>query len=175
MYPCRLSTSIRPTENCVIVFDLPQLSSPAILFLDTETTGLSVATDEIIEVSIIDLYDGSHFYKLINPTATVSSTSASIHESGAYIIAHNEKFDRGILASQIGKNAASVPSMFPLIVFIDSIPIFKLDEMEDIVTQTDLIITENTQKKSPVKICQKIRRWLFNEFTYRILSNSKIR
>ncbi|EGC35851.1 hypothetical protein DICPUDRAFT_151766 [Dictyostelium purpureum] len=120
---------------------------------DTETTGLSVATDEITEISIIDLYDGSHFYKLINPTTTVSSASASIHghtnkslagneywcdiepslieylskyqKSGAYIIAHNEKFDRGILASQIGKNAASVPSMFPSIVFVDSIPIFK--------------------------------------------------
>ncbi|EGC36534.1 hypothetical protein DICPUDRAFT_77782 [Dictyostelium purpureum] len=84
--------------------------SPAILFLDTETTGLSVATDEIIEISIIDLYDGSHFYKLINPTTTVSSNEyrcdmepslieylSKYQESGAYIIAHNEKFDRGIL------------------------------------------------------------------------------
>ncbi|EGC29688.1 hypothetical protein DICPUDRAFT_84316 [Dictyostelium purpureum] len=93
---------------------------------------LNVKSKQLMK-SLKSVYDGSHFYKLINPTTTVSSASASIHghtnkslaESGAYIIAHNEKFDRGILASQIGKTAASAPSMFPSIVFVDSIPIFK--------------------------------------------------
>ena len=57
------------------------LSKP-LAFFDLETTGLNIATDRIVEISIVKIMpngDKKIITKLINPTIPISAESAAIH------------------------------------------------------------------------------------------------
>ena len=54
-----------------------------ILILDTETTGLNVEDDRIIEIGIVELHDNilttNFFHEYINPQKEISLTAQNIH------------------------------------------------------------------------------------------------
>lgn len=68
-----------------------------LLFFDLETTGLNVATDRIIEISMVKVHpDGTHEVKTrrINPTIPISPESQAIHGISDADVANEPTFDK---------------------------------------------------------------------------------
>ena len=105
------------------------MSSPAYIVLDTETTGISPATDRVIEIAAVRVEDGvvtDRFSTLIDPgvriphriTRLTGITSADLVGApppdevwARYLefagqdvrVAHNAAFDRGFVASELSR------------------------------------------------------------------------
>ena len=66
-------------DRCEIITLSQRLLELGTYILDSETTGLTISTDEVIDLGIIDTYNHVHFNHLLQPRIPISTGASNIH------------------------------------------------------------------------------------------------
>ena len=60
-------------------FCFPNKHAVRVVFLDVESTGLNALSDSIVELAVVDLFEGTHFLSRVNPGCKIPRDSTRIH------------------------------------------------------------------------------------------------
>ena len=161
-----------------------------IVFLDIETTGLSLSQGaRICEIAMLKVSDGveTTFNQLINPKQLIPEIYSKIHGitddmvkdspkfsevaqevakfiDGFVLVCHNASFDLNFISKEIMENYIKPPEMY----FIDTLTIsrqyfsFSSNKLGNIAEILDIEVKEQHRAMADVLTMQSISKYLFN-------------
>jgi len=160
-----------------------------LVFLDTETTGLSMDHGaKICEIAMLKVCDGieTEFNTLVNPGSPISENSSNIHGitnemvknapifsdiakdvanfiDGFVLVCHNASFDLNFISKQIMESGINSPEMY----FLDTLIIarqyfcFESNKLGDIAKILDIEVTTAHRAMADVLTMKSISNYLF--------------
>jgi len=160
-----------------------------VVFLDVETTGLSVSKGaKICELAMLKIVDGKEtvFNKLINPLVSIPYECCQIHGitdemvsdcppfcevaeevanfiDGYILVGHNAKFDLHFISNEIKCSGVISPEMY----FLDTLKIarqyfsFKSNKLGDIAEVLGIDVKEHHRAMADVFTTKAISEYLF--------------
>lgn len=160
-----------------------------IVFIDTETTGLSIENGaKICEIAMLKVCDGieTEFNTLINPGSPIPESSSNIHGitndmvknkptfkdiaqdianfiNDFVLICHNAPFDLNFISKQIMESNVISPEMY----FLDTLIIsrehfcFESNKLADIAKILDIEVKETHRAMADVLTMKAISKYLF--------------
>ncbi len=173
---------------------IPQLmrtdNPDKIVFLDVETTGLSMSQGaRICEIAMLKISDGieTPFSTLVNPNQLIPEECSKIHGitdamvkdcpkfseiaqevasfiEGFVLVCHNASFDLNFLTKEIMENKVKTPEMY----FIDTLTIsrqyfsFSSNKLANIAEILDIEVTQHHRAMADVMTMRSISKYLFD-------------
>lgn len=160
-----------------------------LIFLDTETTGLSMDHGaRICEIAMLKVCDGieTEFNTLVNPCSPIPEFSSNIHGitndmvknaptfkdiakdianfiNGFVLVCHNASFDLNFISKQIMESGVNSPEMY----FLDTLIIsrqyfsFESNKLGDIARILDIEVKEAHRAMADVLTMKSISKYLF--------------
>ena len=160
-----------------------------LIFLDTETTGLSIEHGaRVCEIAMLKISDGieTEFNTLINPCCNIPIFSSQVHGitndmvrdaptfsdiakdvanfiDGFVLVCHNAYFDLNFISKQIMESGINSPEMY----FLDTLIIarqyfcFESNKLSDIAKILDIEVTTVHRAMADVFTMKAISKYLF--------------
>ena len=163
-----------------------------LIFLDTETTGLSIEHGaRVCEIAMLKVSDGveTEFNTLVNPCRNIPDFSSQVHGitndmvqnaptfsdiakevadfiDGFVLVCHNAYFDLNFISKQIMESGVNSPEMY----FLDTLILarqyfcFESNKLGDIAKILDIEVTTAHRAMADVLTMKAISKYLFANF-----------